>query len=496
MHDAPGSAPETQAPRRSRRPHRHVAACIVLAVATLAGGLAASSARLAPAAADTPYTFVDERFDEAAFPPTGWEVTSGAWAADCDPAPPDGGCFAQASVTTDEVGLKSQLLFRPAQGIPADLIDPTLSFTSTFTPDATSAGDRISVSQPLLPSGDLGDRHLIVDLFGGQSADDATGVPVAHSVPLTSLNLPLVFRWDSLGDSGGSPLSTWGIANVRITGTLPATPYVLTANPVVNTTYHPVAGTPVTITLSGSSDPVGDTLGFVIVTPPALGQVGPVTPTDATHATVVYSTPTAGCPDPEGTPGFLCTDHFTFKVTDAQGHESAPANVALDVSPGGAGSQQVAITAPGSSGYVTVSHGGQPAQAADLSGLVTVGPGAFPDQIELKVHASAGSVDLVNAGASGATFINGTSSPGLQIDMKGSAAKLNHALALFLWFPPAGTTPTATIDIFARDLGPTGSGPFGAVQQATVTINGVANNPRPVLSVPTGPLSIANTGGP
>ncbi|MDT4921039.1 MAG: hypothetical protein QOI15_1941, partial [Pseudonocardiales bacterium] len=411
---------------------------------------------------------------------------SGGWTASCPAPAPSTGCQAVATMTNPGPGDTSKLTFNPAQAIPANLINPTLSFYSDFTPNGTTGNNRIDVLQPLIP-GSVEDFRFVASLAGGPGGDDPTGTPVLHTVALTSLNLPFIFRWQSLGDSG-----TWGVSDVKITGALPATPYALTANPVDNLQNHVVAGTPKTITLSGSSDPVGDSLNFVIVDGPHLGQLGAVTTVDATHATVVYTAPTTSCPDPLGTPGFICTDPFTFKVTDNTGNESAAAQVNLDVNPGGAGGLLPTITAPGSQNYTTLNQGGTLTPAADLSQSVTVGPAGFPDEVQLNIQVPVGTLSLPNAGiTSPVTFLNGTTRTGGQeIDMAGSVANLNIAMSQFDYFPPDGSEPATTVKLFAGELGPVGASPFLVQATKTININAPATDLTPALSLPTGPLAI------
>ena len=266
-----------------------------------------------------------------------------------------------------------------------------------------------------------------------------------------------------------------------ITGTVPSTSYTLTANPISNTVYpHIVAGTPVTLALSGSSNPSGDSLQFSIDSPPTLGTLGPITQVDADDATVVYTPPALSCPDPNGVSGFLCSDTFTFTVHDAEGNASSPAKVDLDVLPGGAGNEVPAVTAPPTESYTTLSQNGNLVPAADLTGSVTVGPSNFPDEIQLALQASSGTIDLANGVASGVTFLNGTANDEATIYLAGSLTKLNTAIGQFLYFPPAGTTPTATIHMFPTDMGPTGGGPFTAGTEVTTTINGIVHQPAPV----------------
>ncbi|RNL81098.1 Ig-like domain-containing protein [Nocardioides marmorisolisilvae] len=464
----------------------------VAQVAALVLGLAIVLVPAEAGAAGTPYTFMEEKFDGATFPPTDWELTSGDWTRSCSPVPPGGGCAAVATVTSPDFAT-TEMRFNPSTQIPANLENATLTFTSNFDPGATSSGDFVNVYQPLVGS-DLGDRRLLFDFT---NSGDAPGQSVTHTIPLDHFNLPLDFRWSSAGDTGASPSKTWAISDVKISGTLPATAYTLTADPIPNTTYpHVVAGTPVTITLSGSSDPVGDTLNFAITEQPHIGTLGAITPVDATHAKVTYTTGATDCPDPDGVAGFLCIDTFKYKATDAAGNESTPVSATLDVHPGGAGGQQVSISAPTSTSYVTIGQGGQPTQAGDLTGQVSLVPAGFPDAVEIHLHVDTGTIDLLNADASGVTYMNGTGNNSADVQFKGSIAKVNTALAMFLYHPPAGTTPTATIDLYAADLGPTGQSGFIVQDHKTITVNGVVNVPRPVLTMPTGPLSIASNAGP
>lgn len=472
------------------------------AVAVIAGTVTAGvGVQTGSAAADTAYTFNTETFNEAAFPPAGWQDQSdfGTWTANCSPAAPgpDAGCFAQASITPTSDGSPSgagsaSLLFGPSQPLPADLQNATISFYSDFTTDATTGGDRLTVGQAL-QNGNPGDLAPIV--MPDDGGVDPSGTPVYYSEPLPNLNLPLKFMWTSYGDDSSAPTKSWGISDVVITGTLP--PTTLTADPVYNTAYSPVAGTPVTITLSGSSDPSGDALEFRIASQPTLGTLSAITQVNATHATVVYTAPTAACPDPSGVPTMICPDSFTYEATDGGGNVSAPANVALDLAPGGAGSQLPTISAPGTVNYVTVAApgGSGTTQAADLSGSLSVGPTNFPDELEVEVAAATGTVHLFNADAAPVTFLNGTSSSAQEMFFKGSPAKVAIALGEFLYYPPAGTTPSTTITIYVGDLGPTGDGIFRVQTQATVHVKGPNSLPAPVLAVPAGPLSISTGAG-
>ncbi len=446
------------------------------------------------AAADTPYSFLNEEFNEATFPPANWTTPEGTWSASCSVVSPETGCAAVATDTGGAAGL-DQLQFNPSVGIPSNVQNLTLSFYSDFSPDSTTAGDSAGAYQASVP-GDTDDFNLLASISGPQGTD-ATGTPVLHTIPLSNTNLPISFRWTSFGDSSTTTPETWAITNVTITGTVPATSYTLTANPISNTVYpHVVAGTPVTIALSGSSNPTGDPLEFSVDTPPTLGALGPITQVDNDDATVVYTPPALSCPDPDGTSGFLCSDTFTFRVHDTEGNVSTPAEVDLDVLPGGAGNEVPAVDAPPTESYTTLSQNGNLVQAADLTGAVTVGPSDFPDEIQLELQASTGTIDLTNGALAGVTFINGTSSDDSTIYMDGSVRNLNTALGQFLYFPPSGTTPTATIHMVPTDMGPTGGGPFTAGSEVTTTINGIVTNPPPSLALPTAALSIPTDAGP
>jgi hypothetical protein len=451
-----------------------------------------------PAAADTPFTFTNETFNEATFPPTNWQVPAndGTWAANCGiVTTPATGCAATATVTGGTAAF-SQLLFNPSVGIPANLQNPTLSFYSTFSPDATTSGDSIAVMQASVQGG-TGDFGPLLNIAGGAGSSDATGTEVLHTVALPNSRTPITFRWTSFGDTSNASSETWAISNVMITGTVPATTYSLSANPIDNTIYpHVVAGTPVTLHLSGSSTPSGDTLQFAISTPPTFGTLGAVTEVDATDATVVYTPRALACPDPTGVAGFICSEVFDYTAKDIEGNVSAPAKIDLDIHPGGPAGQTPGLTAPTAVSYTTLSHHNVLVQGADLSGSVTVGPSAFPDAMELDIQASSGTIELFNAGASGATFLNGTASGDQQIDLSGSKSQLNTAIGEFLYFPPSGTTPTSTINLFAYDLGATGQGPRTGPTSATITVNGIVTNPPPSLALPTGPLAVATNAGP
>ena len=78
---------------------------------------------------------------------------------------------------------------------------------------------------------------------------------------------------------------------------------------------------PRTFTLTGSDDE-GSKLGFVVLTPPVHGTLGPVEPSSANSAIVTYSP----------RPNFHGSDSFTFEVSDGE-RVSAPALVTLEVAP-------------------------------------------------------------------------------------------------------------------------------------------------------------------
>ena len=445
-----------------------------------------------PAAADTPFTVLNETFNEGGtFPPANWSVGGGTWSFGCPAASPATGCSAVASFSGNNPGL-DELLYNPASGIPSNVQNLTLSFYSDYSPDGTAASEIVNVGQASVP-GDSGDFSQLVSIAGGPTGGDPTGTQVQHTVSLPNTNLPIAFRWSSSGASN----ETWAISNVTITGTVPSTSYSLTANPINNTVYpHIVGGTPVTIALSGSSNPTGDSLEFAIDSPPSDGSLSPITQVDATDATVVYTPRLDSCEDQNGTPGFICSDTFTFTVHDAEGNVSSPAEVDLQILPGGAGGVVPVVNAPLTESYTTLSQNGNLVQGADLTGAVTVGPSDFPDEIQLHLIASTGTIDLINGVASGVTFINGTANNESQIYITGSVTKLNTALDEFLYFPPSGTTPTATIGMQPVDMGPTGSGPFTTGTEVTTTINGIVTNPPPSIAMPTGTLSIPTDAGP
>ena len=439
------------------------------------------------AEADTPYTFMHENFSGTQFPPTNWTATSGTWTKSCTPPPasPAAGCSAVATVSDDQPGT-SQFIFDPGSGIPSTLQNPTLNFYSNFDPGPTSAGDTWGVWTAHF-QGQLGDLDSQINLT---TIDNTSpGVQVAHSVPLTSRVLPLVFRWTTFGDSNPTAHKTWSISDVSISGTIAGATYTLTADPIPNTTYPNVkGGQPVTLTLSGSSSPTGDALSFGVVSAPTVGTLGTITSIDDTHAHVTY-TPNA-CPDPNGTANFLCVESFTYKATDLSGNESSPAQVVIDVHPEGAGATTVTVDAPSAVSYQTIVDSGTPTQAADLSSLVTTGPSGFPDAIELKLQVPTGEIRLPMLGVAGVSLLDGTSSPGAQIHISGSVSHINTAISQLLYFPPAGTTPTTTLSLSTTDLGPTGSGPFTQGASTTVTISPVVVVPRPSIALPTGALKV------
>src|SRR5205807_169410 len=84
-----------------------------------------------------------------------------------------------------------------------------------------------------------------------------------------------------------------------------------------NKTIQTNAGTPVTITLTGTDPIPGDVLKFSVV---RLPQHGKLTPSNASNS-VTYTPNT----------GFTGTDSFTYKGTDGQGVNSTDANVTITV---------------------------------------------------------------------------------------------------------------------------------------------------------------------
>lgn len=469
--------------------------------AVVAGAVALTTVVAIPGPAgaapgDTAYTFVEQKFDGTTFPGTGWSTT-GSWARQCTPVPPGGGCSAVATTTSADY-TRSDLSFTPSTLLPADLQDVQLTFTEAANLDVQNDTLRVYSTPP-------GQNPAFNDLQNQFDATDpdgdgtkVTSTPTTYTVPLTgSLAFPLIFRWQSLGAPDGSPARTWSLSDIKITGTLPATAYTLSADPISNTAYPSVtAGTPRTITLSGSSAPAGDTLNFAIAGQPTIGSFGAVTPVDATHAKVTYTTGVTDCPDPTGFAGYLCTVQFTYTASDAHGNVSAPATGVIDLHPGGAGGVPVSINAPPATTYSAMTQGGVPTQAGDLSGVVQLGPSGYPDAVEVHLRASEGTIHLPNADASGVTYVNGTANDQTQVQFRGPINKVNQALGVFVYLPPAGTTPDATIDIYAADLGATGQSGFLNPTHQAITITTQTVTPRPALTLPSGPLSVAGTAGP
>ena len=99
--------------------------------------------------------------------------------------------------------------------------------------------------------------------------------------------------------------------------------------------------------------------------------------------------------------------------------------------------------------YTTLSQAGNLVQGADLSGAVSIGPSRIPGPDGTRPAGLLGDHGTPERRASQATFLNGTASGDAQIDLSGSAAQLNTAVGEFMYFPPSGTTPTATINMFA-----------------------------------------------
>lgn len=84
------------------------------------------------------------------------------------------------------------------------------------------------------------------------------------------------------------------------------------------------ADTDLAITLTGS-DGDGEPLTFSLVSPPANGSLGPLTPLSPTSAQVTYTPPT----------GFTGTDSFTFTVNDGTADANEVGTVSITVQPTG-----------------------------------------------------------------------------------------------------------------------------------------------------------------
>jgi F5/8 type C domain/Bacterial Ig domain len=113
----------------------------------------------------------------------------------------------------------------------------------------------------------------------------------------------------------GNTVNNWAsITELRVGGFSNPSPTPPTAD---NKTIQTNAGTPVTITLTGTDPIPGDVLKFSVVTLP---QHGTVT-TGTTSNSVTYTPNT----------GFSGTDSFTYKATDGQGVDSNIATVTITV---------------------------------------------------------------------------------------------------------------------------------------------------------------------
>jgi hypothetical protein len=141
------------------------------AVAFLAAALTAMVAAPTVGGAAATSTFLNDQFNESSLPPPNWQVptppNNTTWAASCPPTTPTN-CAAVATIPPGTSFPFSRLLFNPPQPIPADLQNPTLSFTSDFSPDATTSGDHVLVAQAPVP-GDTGDFNPLVTLGDGSS---------------------------------------------------------------------------------------------------------------------------------------------------------------------------------------------------------------------------------------------------------------------------------------------------------------------------------------
>lgn len=162
----------------------------------------------------------------------------------------------------------------------------------------------------LLTSGIALAANFIVD---GQ-VGDWTGVPAAANDPLgdaTNGSSNIDLRAAFLAVEGGTVFFRIDVADLQNQAPT-ATPQAVTTN----------EDTAATITLA-STDPENDPRTYAIVTSPTNGTLSAVTQVPPSGATVVY-TPNAN---------FNGTDTFTFRATDAQGADSAPATVTITVTP-------------------------------------------------------------------------------------------------------------------------------------------------------------------
>jgi virginiamycin B lyase len=144
--------------------------------------------------------------------------------------------------------------------------------------------------------------------------------------------------WFASAGVGSNPTEVSASAIVAIAFNLPPT-----AIPLQVTTGE---DTPVDVILIGAN-PEGAPLQFTIVTPPASGSLGPVTPLTATTARVTYT------PDPD----FFGSDSFAFSVSDGV-FLSPPATIGLTITavddPVPPPTDRPVITAPASPAILTL----------------------------------------------------------------------------------------------------------------------------------------------
>jgi hypothetical protein len=159
--------------------------------------------------------------------------------------------------------------------------------------------------------------------------------PVGSQAPASAQGSIVLTACGSINTSGsqfpttGPPTGPFPTTQTGLCS--PAAPSLPAGEPVLQTCNTPpvanaqtattLEDTAVTITMTGS-DADGDSLTFTIVTPPAHGSLGSVTPINSTSASVVY-TPSAN---------YNGSDSFTFQVADGKGGFST-ATVTINITP-------------------------------------------------------------------------------------------------------------------------------------------------------------------
>lgn len=151
--------------------------CAVLALATLV-----ATTRLANAA-DTAYTFTEQKFDGTTFPGTD-RSTTGSWTKQCTPVPPGAGCSAVATTSSTDY-TQSDLTFKPNTVLPTDLQNVTLTFTEAADLDGQDDSLHVWATPPGAGSQGNDLRYLFDANDPDGDGSKLTSTPTTYSVPIT-----------------------------------------------------------------------------------------------------------------------------------------------------------------------------------------------------------------------------------------------------------------------------------------------------------------------